>query len=129
MPAIDASLTVFFLFSAITIAIYAAIYGINRPFDERITEIGVKMRVAYGNPANLDMECNTFARLLFRWVARHLPDPAPNTPEREKLAQILVRAGFPGSGAVRTFDFARLASTAGAAPAAPVVAIAVCVPP
>jgi len=124
MPAIYASLTVFFLFSAISIAIYAAIYGINRPFDERITEIGVKMRVAYGNPANLDMESNTFARSLFRWVARHLPEPAPNTPEREKLAQILVRAGFPGSGAVRTFHFARLASTAGAALLALVVAIA-----
>ena len=54
------------------------------------------MRVAYGNPANLDMESDTFARSLFRWVAKRLPEPAPNTPEREKLAQTLVRAGFPG---------------------------------
>jgi len=124
MPAIYASLTVFVLFGAIFLAIYAAIYGINRPFDERITEIGVKMRVAYGNPANLDMESNTFARSLFRWVAKHLPEPAPNTPEREKLAQTLVRAGFPGPGAVRTFHFARLSSTAGTAFLALVVTIA-----
>lgn len=124
MSAIYASLTVFFLFGAISIAIYAAIYGINRPFDERITEIGVKMRVAYGNPANLDMESNTFARSLFRWVAKHLPEPAPNTPEREKLAQLLVRAGFSGPGAVRTFHFARLSSTAGTALLALVVTIA-----
>ncbi len=124
MPAILVSLTVFFLFGAICVAIYAAIYGINRPFDERIADIGVKMRVAYGNPANLDRESDTFARLLFRWVAKHLPEPALNTPEREKLAQTLVRAGFPGPGAVRTFHFARLASTAGTAILALVVTIA-----
>ena len=36
-----------------------------------------------------------------------------NSPEREKLSQTLVRAGFPGSSAVSTFHFVRLASTAG----------------
>ena len=124
MPAIYASLTVFLLFAAVSVAIYAAIYGINRPFDDRITEMGVKMRVTYGNPANVDMDSATFANALFRWVAKHLPEPALNTPEREKLAMTLVRAGFPGHGAVRTFHFARLASTAGVAILAMVVSIA-----
>jgi tight adherence protein C len=124
MPAIYASLTVFFLFGAISVAIYAAIYGINRPFDERITEIGVKMRVAYGNPANVDMDSDSYTRSLFRWVAKRLPEPAPNTPEREKLAQTLVRAGFPGARAVRIFHFARLSLTAGTALLALVAAIA-----
>src|SRR5271156_2311106 len=124
MPAIYASLTVFFLLGAVSVAIYAAIYGINRPFDDRIAEMGVKMRVAYGNPDNVDMDSATFANALFRWVARHLPEPALNTPEREKLAQTLVRAGFPGPTAVRTFHFVRLASTAGTALLALVVAIA-----
>src|SRR5258708_493763 len=124
MPAIYASLTVALLFGAVSVAIYAAIYGINRPFDDRIAEMGVKMRVAYGNPDNVDMDSDTFANSLFRWVAKHLPEPALNTPEREKLSQTLVRAGFPGPGAVRTFHFARLASTAGTALLAMVVAIA-----
>jgi tight adherence protein C len=115
MPAIYASLTVFLLFGAVSVAIYAAIYGINRPFDDRIAEMGVKMRVAYGNPDNVDMDSDSFANALFRWVAKHLPEPAMNTPEREKLSQTLVRAGFPGAGAVRTFHFARLASTGGTA--------------
>ena len=66
MPAIYASLTVFFLFGAVSVAIYAAIYGINRPFDDRIAEMGVKMRVAYGNPDNVDMDSDTFANALFR---------------------------------------------------------------
>ena len=124
MPAIYASLTVFLLFGAVSVAIYAAIYGINRPFDDRIADMGVKMRVAYGNPENVDMDSDSFANTLFRWVARHLPEPALNTPEREKLSQLMVRAGYPGSGAVRTFHFIRLASTAGTALLAMVAAIA-----
>src|SRR5579863_575478 len=124
MPAIYASLTVFLLFGAISVAIYAAIYGINRPFDDRIADMGVKMRVAYGNPDNVDMDSDSFANSLFRWVAKHLPEPAADSPEREKLSQTLVRAGFRGSSAVSTFHFIRLASTAGIAIAAMVVAIA-----
>jgi tight adherence protein C len=124
MPAIYASLTVFLLFGAVSVAIYAAIYGINRPFDDRIADMGVKMRVAYGNPENLDMDSDSFANALFRWVARHLPEPAVDSPEREKLSQTLVRAGFPGPSAVSTFHFARLASTAGIAVLAMIVAIA-----
>ena len=61
MPAIYASLTVFLLFGAVSVAIYAAIYGSNRPFDDRITDMGVKMRVAYGNPENMDMDSDSFA--------------------------------------------------------------------
>src|SRR6266481_2370073 len=124
MPAIYASLTVFLLFGAVSVAIYAAIYGSNRPFDDRIADMGVKMRVAYGNPENVDMDSDSFANTLFRWVAKHLPEPALNTPEREKLAQTLVRAGYSGVGAVRTFHFIRLAATAGTALLAMVVAIA-----
>ena len=124
MPAIYASLTVLLLFGAVSLAIYAAIYGINRPFDDRIADMGVKMRVAYGNPDNIDMDSDSFANSLFRWVAKHLPEPAADSPEREKLSQTLVRAGFPGSTAVSTFHFVRLASTAGLALTAMVVAIA-----
>ncbi len=124
MPAVYASLTVFLLFVAVAFAIYVAIYGSQRPFDERVTDIGVKMRVAYGNPADLDMESDSFANSLFRWVAKRLPEPAMNTPEREKLAQTLVRAGFSGPRAVRTFHFTRLASTAGTAFVALIASVA-----
>ncbi len=123
MSAVYASLTVLLLFGAISLAVYVAIYGSHRPFDERITDIGVKMRVAYGNPANLDMESASFANSLFRWVAKRIPEPALNTPEREKLAQLLIRAGFSRPSAVRTFHFSRLASTAGTALLAIVVSI------
>jgi tight adherence protein C len=115
MSAIYASMTVFLLSGAISLAIYVAIYGSHRPFDERITEIGVKMRVAYGNPLNLDMESDTFARSLFRWVAKRLPEPGINTPKGEKMAQTLVRAGFSKPGALRIFHFTRISCTVGLA--------------
>lgn len=70
------------------------------------------------------MDSDSFANALFRWVAKHLPEPAMNTPEREKLSQTLTRAGFPGPGAVRTFHFVRLGSTAGTAIVAMVAAMA-----
>jgi tight adherence protein C len=124
MSAFYASMTVLFLFAGICFAIYTAIYGINRPFDDRITEIGARMRVAYGNPDHVDMDSDSFANTLFRWIAKRIPEPAANSPEREKLAQLLVRAGFPGAGAVRTFHFARLASTAGTAIVALIVSLA-----
>lgn len=115
MPAIYASLIVFVLFGAVSFAIYAAIYGINRPFEDRIADIGVKMRVAYGNPANVDMESDSFANALFRWVAKHLPEPEMDSPKVEKVAQTLIRAGYSGSHAFRTFQVIRLSSTVGAA--------------
>jgi tight adherence protein C len=115
MPAFYASLTVFVLFGAISFAIYGAIYGINRPFNDRVADIGVKMRVAYGNPTNADLNSDSFANALFRWVAKQLPEPEANSPEREKLSQTLLRAGYSGSGALRTFQLARLTSTVGTA--------------
>src|SRR5260370_42371671 len=115
MSGIYASMTVFCLAGGISLAIYVAIYGSHRPFDERITEIGVKMRVAYGNPLNLDMESDTFARSLFRWLAKRLPEPGLNTPKGEKMAQTLIRAGFPRPGALRIFHFTRMACTVGLA--------------
>ena len=65
MGSIYASLTVFFLVGAVSVAIYAAIYGVNRPFDDRIAEMGVKMRVAYGNPDNVDMDSDYVRELAF----------------------------------------------------------------
>ena len=123
MSAVYASLTILLLAGAIALALYVAIYGSHRPFDERITEMGVKMRVAYGNPLDIDMESDTFARSLFRWVAKHLPEPALNTPEGEKTMHILIRAGFRQPGALRIFHFTRLSCTAGLAIFAMIVSI------
>jgi tight adherence protein C len=115
MSAIYASLIVFVLFSAVSFAIYVAIYGINRPYEDRIADIGVKMRVAYGNPANVDMDSDSFANALFRWVSKHLPEPEMDSPQIEKLSLTLARAGYSGSRALRTFQVVRLCFTVGVA--------------
>ena len=82
------------------------------------------MHVAYGNPLNLDMESDTFARSLFRWVAKRIPEPGINTPKGEKMAQTLVRAGFSQPGALRIFHFTRIACTVGLAILALTVSLA-----
>jgi len=44
-------------------------------------------------------------------VAKRLPEPALNTPQGEKMAQLLIRGGFRRPGAARIFHLTRLAST------------------
>ena len=52
------------------------------------------------------------------------PNPRPIRRSARSYRRLLVRAGFTGPGAVRTFHFARLSSTAGTALLALVVSIA-----
>jgi tight adherence protein C len=118
MTSVYASLTILVLCGAIATSLYIAVYGGHRALDDRIAEMTVKMRVAYGNPSNDDIESDSFARGLFLWVARHVPEPGPDTPEGEKLSRTLVRAGFNQPAALRIFHFVRLSSTAGLALAA-----------
>ena len=113
MPAAYAGVTVFLLAGGVAMALYMALYGRHRAMEERITDVAVKMRVAYGNPGNIDMTSTTFAHGLFRWVAKRLPEPAGDSPAAEKLAQTLVRAGIARPGAARIFHFTRLATTVG----------------
>ncbi len=110
MSAAYASLTVFFLFGAVASAVYAALYGSHRGFEERIADVAVQMRVEYGNPGNVDLESESFARSLFYWVTRKIPEPAADTPAGEKLAQRLLQAGFAAPDAPRAFHFARIGS-------------------
>jgi tight adherence protein C len=115
MTAIYASLTVFVLFGATAVAVYAAITSGQHAMDERLTEMAVQMRVAYGSKADEDTESDSFARGLFRWIAHHLPEPEADSPEGEKLARTLIRAGFDQPRALRIFHFIRLSFTVGLA--------------
>ncbi|MDO8432402.1 MAG: type II secretion system F family protein [Candidatus Binatus sp.] len=110
MTAIYASLTIFFLVGAISLALYNALYGSHRGLEDRITEMAVTMRVSYGNASAIDIESPGFARSLFLWVTRKIPEPAYNTPEDLKLTQTLVQAGFASPEALRTFHFVRISA-------------------
>ena len=108
MTTFYATLTIFLLVAAAATALYSAIFGSRRIFDDRIADIAVKMRVTYGNPTAEDINSDSFARGLFRWVVRHLPEPELGAEEAEKLGTALSRAGFNRSDAASKFNVARL---------------------
>ena len=123
MTSFYVSLTIFLLVAAAATALYAAFFGARRIFEDRIADIAVKMRVAYGNPTDEEINSDSFARGLFRWVVRHLPEPQLDAEEAEKLQTVLARAGFNRSESVTTFNFIRLGLMALLAVAALVTAI------
>jgi tight adherence protein C len=110
MSAMYASLTILLLMGAVSVATYKAIYGSRREFDDRLAEMAVTMRVAYGTTTDADIESPSFARSLFLWVTRKIPEPSLNTAEGMKLSQSLVQAGFSVPSALRTFHFVRISS-------------------
>ncbi|HEY6420537.1 MAG TPA: type II secretion system F family protein [Candidatus Binataceae bacterium] len=110
MTALSASLTIFFLVGAASFAIYAAFFGTRRALNDRVADLGMKMRVAYGNPGDLDMNSDSAVRALFRWIAQRVPEPKKDPQAAAKLDSLLARAGFTGSDAARNFEVARLSA-------------------
>jgi len=111
MTPLQASFAVMVLVGTIALAAYAALFGPQRRVEERITDMAVKMRVAYAPGASED----SVARALFRWVARRLPAARIDTPQGEKTSHLLVQAGYPRSSAVAMFEVLRLAAASAGA--------------
>jgi tight adherence protein C len=111
MTSVDASVIIFLLVAATMAALFAALDTRERTLHNRISDLGMKMRVTYGNPASLDLTSQGVAHSLFRWVSRRLPEPKADTRQGEKIGQLLIQAGYSRSGAARNFHLIRLAST------------------
>lgn len=124
MSALYITLAFILLMGAAMLAAYAALFGTPRVLDDRITDMGVKMRVSVndgGIPNEVDP---SLSRALFRWVAQRLPAPAADSPKAEKLAHQLMHAGYQHSRAARTFQVVRTVSTVACAVLALVIALA-----
>ncbi len=111
MSAVDASLVIFLLVAAALAATFAALDTRQRALHDRISDLGMKMRVTYGNPASLDLSSESVAHSLFRWVSKRLPEPKADSPRGERVAQLLIQAGYSRSSSLRTFHLLRLVST------------------
>ncbi len=111
MSAIDESLVIFLLVGAALAAAFAALDTRQRALHDRISDLSMKMRVTYGNPASLDFSSESVAHSLFRWVSKRLPEPKAGTRQGEKVAHLLLQAGYQRSGALRNFHLLRLVST------------------
>ena len=100
---------VFVLFAVAGICITASMTARYHALGVRFSDMGVKMRVAYGTLSPEDVEEESVARTLFRWAIERLPEPKVETAEGKRIVRLLGQAGYTGSRAPHAFQFIRLA--------------------
>jgi tight adherence protein C len=113
MSSLSISMIVLLLVATGGLAAYAALFHEDKGIEDRITDISVKARVSYTAGSFVEESDERTARALFRWMARRLPQPKPESPHAARVSQMLVHAGYLRSSSVRTFHLLRLASTVG----------------
>ncbi len=107
------SLVIFLLLAIVAVCISAAMSERSSVIDERMSEMGAKMRVSYGSLDARDIESRSMAQMLFRWALRKVPKPKLDAPEVAKVAKIMVQAGYPGARAMHIFQLVRISSAIG----------------
>src|SRR5271156_4636454 len=111
MSPLMVSATVLFLMGAVATALYAALYGSHRVMQERFDEMTLKWRTANFCGDDDQPISDSVGRSLLQWALQRVPAPK-KTRATEKLAQMLVQAGFRRSNAVRVFVLIRLGAIA-----------------
>src|ERR1700722_14771799 len=106
------STAIFGLLGAAGMAVYVALYGSHRVFQERFSEMAIKLKISEGEGLFADDHIpEGVARSLFQWALHRMP--APKAPaSMEKVRSMLVRAGFMRSGVLRTFLLVRFITLA-----------------
>ncbi len=110
MSSILISTAIFCLLGLAGMAIYVALYGGHRVFQERFAEMAMKTRIAEGEGKfGGGHEPEGLTRALFQWALQRMPK-SKASPSSDKIIQTLVRAGFVRSGALRTFQLVQIIS-------------------
>jgi tight adherence protein C len=113
------SVSFFCLAGAGATALYAAFARDRRAFEARMNSLGIQARLAQRNSQEEEAWLEDLGRQVSRWIVKRIPEPHRHSSKGERLARSLMRAGFFGPNAIRTFWFARLGLTA----ALPVLAL------
>jgi tight adherence protein C len=100
-------ITVFFLAAGACVALYMAIAPQSRTVDERFADLAVKVRASQGALEGDNQDDNVL-RMLFRWAAKRVPAPDPDSPTGEKLKETLAQAGFLKSSAAHSYQVMRV---------------------
>ncbi len=104
---------IFVLLAIAAICVSAALSERRNAFDERLSEMGAKMRVSYGAMDADEIESPGVAHALFRWALQKVPEPKLDSPEVAKVAKIMVQAGYVGAHAMHIFQLIRICSAIG----------------
>jgi tight adherence protein C len=104
---------IFVLLAIAVVCVSAAASERSNAFEERLSEMGTRMRVSYGSLDAQEIESDSVAHTLFRWALRKVPKPKLDAPDVAKVAKILVQAGYPGARAMHIFQLVRISSAIG----------------
>ncbi len=104
------SIAFFCLVGVIAAALYAAFYGRQQSFEDRLAELAVRLRAERGSLETFDVEAESFGRMLFRWALQRMPTPAADAQGQQKVSHLLVHAGFRKSGALKILYLSRVVS-------------------
>ena len=102
---------IFVLLGVAAVCVCAAIAERSNALEERLSEMGARMRVSYGTMEPYEIESETIAHALFKWALKKVPEPKLDAPEVAKVAKIMVQAGYLGNRALHVFQLVRIAST------------------
>ncbi len=100
-------MTVFFLAAGACVALYLAIAPSSRTVDDRFADLAVKVRASQGALEGDNQDDNVL-RMVFRWAAKRVPAPDPDSPTGEKLKETLAQAGFLKSSAAHSYQVMRV---------------------
>jgi tight adherence protein C len=106
-------IVIFVLLGVAAICVCAALSERSNALEERLTEMGTRMRVTYGSMEPHEIESATIAHTLFKWALKRVPEPKLDAPEVAKVAKIMVQAGYLGNRALHIFQLVRIASAIG----------------
>jgi tight adherence protein C len=110
MSSIFISTAIFCLLGVAGMAVYVALYGGHRVFQERFAEMAIKMQSSDGEGRFAGrIEPEGLGHTLFQWALQHMPQSKVSRSS-DKITHTLVRAGFIRSGALRTFQLIRMLS-------------------
>jgi tight adherence protein C len=102
------STAIFCLLGVAGMALYVALYGGHRVFQERFAEMAIKMQIAEGDGMFAGGRApGGFAHSLFQWALQRMPKTKASRSS-DKITHTLVRAGFVRSGALRTYQLTRI---------------------
>jgi tight adherence protein C len=103
-------LVIFVLLAIVVVCLFAAASDRSSGLEERLSDMGARMRVSYGALDAAEIESVSIAHALFRWALRKIPQPKLDAPEVAKIARIMVLAGYPGTRAMHVFQLVRISS-------------------
>jgi tight adherence protein C len=106
-------IVIFVLLALVVICLFTALAERTGAFEDRLNEMGARMRVAYGTLDSHEIENENIAHALFKWALKKVPEPKLDTPEVAKVARIMMQAGHPGARAMHVFTLIRIGSTVG----------------